>query len=189
MSGLTNALNRIVNWLEKHSCEKYASVNVLQPGLSYEEIERRVVDLPFKLPEEVYELYQWRNGTCEGEEDFSKFFSGYAFLSLESAIDEYEKLNWKLHWFPIFYLDSRDYLILLCNSENVAPISSIYLGGGEDEEVFFSSLTNMMLTIAECYETGAFYFDDEGYLTGSYSKQESIRQKYNPGTINFRGGW
>jgi hypothetical protein len=43
--------------LEKHPSKKYASVDVLQPGLSYEEIDRRVVDLPFKLPEEAYELY------------------------------------------------------------------------------------------------------------------------------------
>ena len=124
-----------------------------------------------------------------GEEDFSKFFGGYAFLSLESAIEEYEELNWKSHWFPIFYLDSRDYLVLLCKSENVAPISRIYIGGGENEQILFSSLTNMMLTIVECYETGAFYFDDYGYLTNSYYKQESIRQKYNLGTRNFRGGW
>ena len=38
MSELTDALNRIVNWLQKHPSEKYASINVLQPGLSYEEI-------------------------------------------------------------------------------------------------------------------------------------------------------
>ena len=161
MSDLTNALNRIFSWLEKHPSEKYASVDVLQPGLSYEEIERRVADLPFKLSEEVYELYKWRNGTCEGEEDFSKFFNGYAFLSIESAIEEYEELFWKSRWFPIFYLDSRDYLVVSCESENLAPILRIYLGGGEDGELLFSSLTNMMLTIAECYETDAFYFDEE----------------------------
>ncbi|MBV6621910.1 MAG: SMI1/KNR4 family protein [Rivularia sp. (in: Bacteria)] len=189
MSDLTDALNRIVNWLKNHTSEKYASVDVWQPGLSYEEIDRRVADLPFKLPEEIYELYQWRNGTYEGEEDFSRFFSGYAFLSLESAIKEYEELNWKLHWFPIFYLDSRDYFIISCQSEDLALILRIYLGGGEGEQVLFSSLTNMMLTIAECYETGAFYFDDEGYLTSSYSKQEFIRKKYNPETRNFWGGW
>lgn len=57
MSELTNALNRIVSWLEKHPSENYASVDVLQPGLSYEQIERRVAGLPFKLPGEVYELY------------------------------------------------------------------------------------------------------------------------------------
>ncbi|MEM6752416.1 MAG: SMI1/KNR4 family protein [Cyanobacteria bacterium P01_C01_bin.38] len=153
MSDLTDALNRIVNWLQKHPSEKYASVDVLQPGLSYEEIDKRVADLPFKLPEEVSQLYQWRNGTCEGEEDFSKFFSGYAFLSLESAIEEYEELNWKFHWFPIFYLDSRDYLIVLCQSEDLAPISRIYLGGGEDGELLFSSLTEMMQTIANNYES------------------------------------
>ena len=89
MSELIHALNRILNWLKNNPSEKYASVDVLQPGLSYEEIDRRVADLPFKLPEEVYQLYQWKNGTCDGEEDFSKFFNGYTFLSLEAAINEY----------------------------------------------------------------------------------------------------
>ena len=153
MSELIHALNRILNWLKNNPSEKYASVDVLQPGLSYEEIDRRVADLPFKLPEEVYQLYQWKNGTCDGEEDFSKFFNGYTFLSLEAAINEYEDKNWKSYWFPIFYLDSRDYFVLLYKSENVAPISRIYLGGGEDEEVLFSSLTNMMLLIAKSYES------------------------------------
>ncbi|AFY53194.1 hypothetical protein Riv7116_0600 [Rivularia sp. PCC 7116] len=156
MSDLTDALNRIFDWLKKHPSEKYASVDVLQPGLSYEEIEIKVADLPFKLPEEVYELYQWRNGTCEGEEDFSKFFNGYAFLSLESAIEEYEELNWKSYWFPIFYLDSRDYLVVSCKSEELAPISRIYLGGGEDGELLFSSFTEMMFIIANSYESKAY---------------------------------
>lgn len=34
MSELTDALNRIVDWLEKYPSEKYASVDVLQPGLT-----------------------------------------------------------------------------------------------------------------------------------------------------------
>ena len=55
--------------------EGYASVDVLQPGLSYEEIDSRVADLPFKLPEEVYQLYRWKNGTCEGEEERGQFFN------------------------------------------------------------------------------------------------------------------
>jgi len=92
MSELTNALNRILNWLENHPLEKYALVDVLQPGLSYEEIERRVADLPFKLPEEVYQLYQWRNETFDGEEERAQFFSGLTFLSLEAALDKYKEL-------------------------------------------------------------------------------------------------
>lgn len=35
MSELTHALNRILNWLEKYHSEKYASIDVLQPGNRY----------------------------------------------------------------------------------------------------------------------------------------------------------
>ena len=91
MSALVDALDRIVNWLQKHPSEKYASVDVLQPGLSYEEIDR-IADLPFKLPEEVYTLYQWRNGTCDGEEERAQFFNGLTFLSLEAALGKYDEL-------------------------------------------------------------------------------------------------
>ena len=40
--------------------------SLLQPGLKREEIDEITKDLPFKLPEEVYEIYQWRNGFLKG---------------------------------------------------------------------------------------------------------------------------
>ncbi|WP_375510108.1 SMI1/KNR4 family protein [uncultured Nostoc sp.] len=90
MSLLTDALDRIINWLQQNK-PSYASS--LQPGLTYEEIEKKVKNLPFSLPREVYELYQWRNGMriCKGEK-IAQFFHGYTFLSLENAIDEYNHL-------------------------------------------------------------------------------------------------
>ncbi|BAY07672.1 SMI1/KNR4 family protein [Calothrix sp. NIES-2098] len=39
---------------------------LLQPGLKPEEIDNIAKDLPFKLPEEIYELYQWQNGLLKG---------------------------------------------------------------------------------------------------------------------------
>ena len=167
MSELTDALNQIVSWLEKHPSEKYASADVLQPGLSYEEIDRRVADLPFKLPEEVYELYQWRNGTCDGEEERAQFFNGLTFLSLEAALDKYDELlsgydddeevedYWNEMWFPLFsrfvdyhcfYLVKGDiegniYPAILCSDEYDYPSKS------------FNSLTEMMLLIANSYES------------------------------------
>lgn len=40
--------------------------SLLQPGLKLEEIDEITKNLPFKLPEEVYEIYQWRNGLLKG---------------------------------------------------------------------------------------------------------------------------
>lgn len=45
MSTLTNALERILNWLQNNLLLEYASLEVLEPGLTYEEIEEMVADL------------------------------------------------------------------------------------------------------------------------------------------------
>jgi cell wall assembly regulator SMI1 len=59
MSRLTEALESFYNLL----CLEYPEIaSHLQPGLTREEIDNRVKNLQFSLPEEVYELYQWRNG-------------------------------------------------------------------------------------------------------------------------------
>lgn len=181
MSELTNALNRIFNCLENHPSEKYASIDVLQPGLSYKEIERRVADLPFKLPEEVYELYQWRNGTYEGEEEKAQFFNGLTFLSLEAALDKYSELLeeaeefietddcfiedkdysdksdfWDVMWFPLFcsiFIDEPSfYLVKGDSEENIYP--DIFYANPYDYDCKeFNSLTEMMLLVAKDYES------------------------------------
>lgn len=61
MSALTNALERILNWWKKNGYEEV--VSNLQSGLNSAEIEEIVKYLPFKLPHEVWEIYQWRNGS------------------------------------------------------------------------------------------------------------------------------
>ena len=57
--------------------------SLLQLGLKPEEIDEITKDLPFKLPEELYELYQWRNGLLKDvglsswrlDESFILFYS------------------------------------------------------------------------------------------------------------------
>lgn len=196
MSALTEALERIFNWLKQHPSDKYASVEVLEPGLTYEEIEERVTELPFRLPKEVYELYQWRNGTCYGEEDFAGFFDGLAFISLESALQKYNELIeyanewaeknwcdpneiWSLNWFPLFYkeVDHEDYYIVICDQEEKETLPVLFRQSEAPELLTqYTSLTNMMLTIAEYYETGAYYVQTDEFER----TLESIRYKYNP---------
>lgn len=59
MTEIKNNLNRIWNSLEQKAPQL---ISLFQPGLKREEIDEITKDLPFKLPKEVYELYQWRNG-------------------------------------------------------------------------------------------------------------------------------
>jgi cell wall assembly regulator SMI1 len=176
MSTLTEALERIVNWWRQHPSDNYASVEVLEPGLTHKEIERRVTDLPFRLPKEVYKLYQWRNGTYDGEEERAGFFDGLTFLSLEAALDKYDELIedakeqaedlgedfgldandiWDVNWFPLFqYIDYEDYYFLI--GENIQQETSpvfAKLAEYADISKEYSSLTKMMLYLAEKLES------------------------------------
>ena len=58
-STLLSALNRIEHWFQANDPDSFW---FLEPDLSRDEIDAIAKDLPFQLPEEVYPLYQWRNG-------------------------------------------------------------------------------------------------------------------------------
>lgn len=86
MSRLTEALESFYNLL----CLEYPEIAAsLQPGLTRSEIDEKVKNLQFSLPEEVYELYQWRNGM---QQDIRFYIRGFKnnlsayFCSLEEAL-------------------------------------------------------------------------------------------------------
>jgi hypothetical protein len=60
----------------------------------------------------------------------------------------------------------------------------------EDEGILcYSSLTNLLLMVAECYTTGAYYYGEIGMYDATwredFSKSEPIFHKYHPG-LPFR---
>ncbi|MBW4598767.1 MAG: hypothetical protein KME29_03915 [Calothrix sp. FI2-JRJ7] len=70
MSDLTNALDKILSWLQKN----YPShVALLQPGLTEAEINELLEDLPLQLPQDIRELYQWKNGRMLVRDATNKF--------------------------------------------------------------------------------------------------------------------
>ena len=81
---LSQALERIWNWFQVNAP---AMLTFLQPGITYGHIDAQQ-DLPFRLPEEVYQLYQWHNGSSA--EQYIEFLPHYRFLSLEEAIAQYQ---------------------------------------------------------------------------------------------------
>ena len=177
MSELTNALYRILSWFENN---KPSTIESLQPGLTIEEIEEKAKDLPFRLTQEVYELYQWRNGMID---DGSCFFRYYRFISLEEALEELKLMEeaWGLSlpfgWFPLFEFEGKFFSAVGAeeNTEN-SPILRTY----EGIDIIHRSLANMMLCIAECYETGAYYIDKSGNLEENEVAAKNILLKYNP---------
>ncbi|MGB3652999.1 MAG: hypothetical protein WBA41_17520 [Rivularia sp. (in: cyanobacteria)] len=105
MTAIQNNLKRIWDCIEQKAPEvKY----LLKPGLKSEEIDELTKDLPFKLPQEVYELYQWRNGLSD---DICLEYPGFYncltvnFDSLETTIQDIKKLQSRgeIFYFIIIY--------------------------------------------------------------------------------------
>ncbi len=92
MTAIKNNLKRIWDCIEEKAPEVK---DLFQPGLKSEEIDEITKDLPFKLPKEVYELYQWRNGLVDNTYfEFSDYGSitGH-FTPLEETIRHIKKVN------------------------------------------------------------------------------------------------
>ncbi|MCF4970104.1 SMI1/KNR4 family protein [Nostoc sp. CMAA1605] len=162
MSELTEGLERIHTWFKKNMPERISS---LASGLSREEIEQSTRFLPFKLPEEVYELYQWRNGSS----GYTFLFENYEFMSLNAAISNYreqmgeisyyerEEAYWFEHSFPIFQLWCNGGVVysVAPNSQRNSVIR-IYDCECNDYSLRYYNLTNLILHSADWYEAAYF---------------------------------
>ncbi len=125
---LMQALERILHHIQNQAPD---AAQALQRGLTREQIAAQLEGLPFCLPKEVYQLYQWRNGSTA--EARVEFLPQYRFLSLEEAIAEwqfvknlaceiYESLDGSpqqelidfndYQWLPLFAEDGNYYVIL-----------------------------------------------------------------------------
>jgi cell wall assembly regulator SMI1 len=186
MSDLIIALDRILTWIQT---VKPTLAETLQPGLSKAEIKKKTENLPFDLSQEIYELYQWHNGTNDKMECW--FFAEYNFNSLDESLALYQKLMswqdefqtefhemWNSMWFPLFVLDIKENLFTVCADEKLqnSPILKYFIESGET--IKYKSLTNMMLVIAECYETGVYYVDEIG-IDFDEDEVDAVRLKYN----------
>lgn len=148
-------------------------VRALQAPLSSEEIEVAVQDLPFTLPSEVYELYQWRNGLV----GWNFLFEQYEFMPLRTAVYEYqgelrqvqadypEVAKFFQFRFPLFQLWSQGdvFLTVVPNDKGESPIHN-YDISSEDYSLGYHSLTDLISHSAEWYEAAMFDEEDKQWI-------------------------
>lgn len=194
MSNLTDSLELILSWLQEN---KPSFASSLQPGLSRAEIQDMLGDeFTLRLPNDFYELYQWRNGIPYGDEEVISFFPGFAFNSLEYALDQHadivdgSSMNFMERSFnlgkytanntdllPIFTRDSEEHLYILGSEKqlNPAPIVHYYAEFG-GPTIAYESITDMMQIISECYREGAYYFSEVGDFEVDEARAKIVRQ-------------
>ncbi|MFP4134870.1 MAG: hypothetical protein ACLFRN_10575 [Halothece sp.] len=62
MNEIQKALERIYKWLEANLPE---AASDLQPGLNSDEINKKMSNISMNLPQEISEIYSWRNGNIQ----------------------------------------------------------------------------------------------------------------------------
>jgi SMI1 / KNR4 family (SUKH-1) len=135
MSELTEALESIRLWLEKNDPYEFSH---LRAGLSRDEIDELVQELPFTVPEEIYELYQWHDGSVD------RFIrSNYNFMSLKEATSKYHEEVGEVRY------DSREEAYFI---EQSLPVFRLWCQG----DVFYTVMASgenkgkVILYDAEC---------------------------------------
>ncbi|NER35202.1 MAG: SMI1/KNR4 family protein [Oscillatoria sp. SIO1A7] len=190
MSNLNDGLQRIMNWLQKNQ-PKYAASFL--PGLKHDEIKVHEEELGFKLPEEIYELYLWRNGTLEDAN--ALFFTPMQYLPLAEAVSYSRGWNkfrsegedifeQKDVWYIkspqfIFVRSNCDYCAIPIGIEKQARLPVMSIASEGEQCVFYTNLLAMILTLADCYETGAYYLDTNEYLCEDECKAAQLLRIYN----------
>jgi len=170
MSELTAILQRFSTWMQQYEPEKDGKkIPLLAPGLTREEIESKVKDLPFRLSVELYELYQWHNGgyTCFLTPEEQEFVNKYSeqikafslremshFFSLEEALSYAVSRESKAgkYIFPIFAWENNSECALLdFEQRETSPI----VDNSTPSEKFltFPNITNMMLYYTRLLES------------------------------------
>lgn len=178
METLINSLEKILDiWKE----DREGFVELVQPGLTYQEIQNSISHLPFQIPQELYLLYQWRNGIKFPEgpiyyDGVRDFIPGCQFIPLEDAIQECERLeNWRKTytslsdencdrpWFPFLSDGDAGHFIVLGdeNRHESSSILSVDCNAGLLPSIQYPNLTSMMAMVTECYESGSYYYETE----------------------------
>ena len=175
MSELTDALKRISNWMEAQHPFPVKDGQIIapyRPGLSDTDITNLTDALPFELPQEAKEFYQWHNGDWGTKDSrFSEaqntamseflyvnrdvmynnvrsFLCGeIIFLSLDEAVSSFRyasKFDRK-PYLPIFSAENEYYSLLISEGNNTPVLIGNY-------KIAFPSLTVLMQSIAELLE-------------------------------------
>jgi hypothetical protein len=142
LASVASEFEQHLKWMEKRASQ---TIQMLQPGLTREEIDD-IIFWKFPkyspvIPEEIYQLYQWRNGMV-GEMGWNDFIHTQSFVPLQTAIERYV-YNGE-NWFEVFHpqSDNCGSFILILGDPQIAPV--ILHPGCYEHGSKFPSLTHFV---------------------------------------------
>jgi hypothetical protein len=175
---LRSSLETIRIWLE---LEATIAASSLQPGLTRE----RMLEIlgskreKFQVPEEIVELYSWRNGQSEGV----AFFDVLRFQPFEEAV-EYGNLVEEYFdgVFPLMIFQELNYdagYQARCGP-NEAETAPAYRWDHGDERIEIESFAGLISAVAEGFESGTFRFNGSEAFETDEGAWNSILVRHHP---------
>lgn len=178
--------DRLLNFLQALSPE---FAQGFHPGISRTEVDAMLAPLDYTLPDDFYELYEWRNGHSEYfhqpiSAEICQFSSiNFVAQDKEWEIWEDEAPTYKgLQLLPFIEKDGRYFAITLGRSYN-KNAHVIYVGREGETTLRYDSITSMLASTVECFERDAFYVNDKGQLEKNVCCAAEILRKNNPKTL------
>jgi len=189
-TSLRNLLDHLYSELINN---KHPMVNWIQPGITRNFITQKLNNSVIQLPDEVFDLYGWKNGTkidyieSRNPGELSLFPLGI-FAPFDLSLDEYLSYTlggyWNKNLFPLFGSGGGDYHLI--DSEKSSHTNSMiyfYSPTNVDFEgtiTKFDSLEALIMTLIECYKSKVYSPINESFLEVDFEKEIIISKMYNP---------
>jgi hypothetical protein len=135
----------------------------------------------FRIPEEVVELYEWRNGQSAE----APFFGGFRFQPFDKAVEYGQFFDEGFpHEFRLLVFQEFDYGCthgygVQCRTDDQKS-APVFRWMHEDERIETTSLSALLSAVEEAFEAGAFRPNDQGEFDTDDNLWNSIVLRHHP---------
>ncbi|MEN3267946.1 SMI1/KNR4 family protein [Pseudonocardia sp.] len=139
-----------------------AMIQLLQPGLQNDEIDRLSEPLGFPLPEEVRTWYRWHNGSSNQPIILWRAFGTLADDVTTTLAYEQDEEQWQKGWIQV--MDDKPLMIFDCRGGVAAPVPVWHLdyAFAFPTRPVFDSIGDMVSFWIELIDDGQIYWDPNG---------------------------
>ncbi len=165
-------------------------VENFNPGISRSTIQSSLIGVDQALPNDFYELYEWKNGSLEC---FPQLYNSGDILEFSPLELILEDIKWDLYSdAPPTYKGCRLLPFIKIDSDTVAlalgrtypkEAHVAYIDEVGECQLYCDSITSMMTSAVECFVNGSVTISSEGDIKEDYYLSSEIWRRNNPHTL------